>query len=162
MINSDTSNRSKTVAQWGKAMQALSDAIQVRHYSPKTLDSYSNWAAKFRTYTRWKEPQTLDTADVKAFLTSLDVEKHMSASSQNQAFNALLFFFRHVLNREFGTIDGVVRAKRRPYIPVVLTRPEVDTIVQNLWPPYDLAVVLSWHLPEPHPGDRAAQAQSFA
>jgi site-specific recombinase XerD len=123
-------------------MQALSDAIKVRHYSPKTLESYANWAAKFRSYTRWKDPQTLDTSDVKAYLTSLAVEKHMSTSSQNQAFNALLFFFRHVLGKEFGSIDGVVRAKRRPYIPVVLTRPEVDTIVQQLNHPYDLVVQL--------------------
>jgi len=64
------------------------------------------------------------------------------ASSQNQAFNALLFFFRHVLNREFGKIDGVVRAKRKPYIPVVLSREEIDVIMANLKYPYDLVVKL--------------------
>lgn len=65
-----------------------------------------------------------------------------TASSQNQAFNALLFFYRHVLNREFGKIDGVVRAKRKPYIPVVLSRAEIDTITANLKYPYDLVVKL--------------------
>jgi hypothetical protein len=40
----------------------------------------------------------------------LAVKQQVSASSQNQAFNALLFFFRHVLNKEFGKLDGVVRA----------------------------------------------------
>ncbi len=139
-INAPT--QTKAGEQWEKAMLALSDAIKVRHYSPKTLESYANWVAKFRSYTRWKELQALDTSDVKPYLTSLAVEKYMSASSQNQAFNALLFFFRHVLGKEFGIIDGVVRAKRRPYIPVVLTRPEVDTIVQQLNPPYDLVVQL--------------------
>jgi hypothetical protein len=63
--------------------------------------------------------------DVKAFLTHLAVEKHVSASSQNQAFNALLFVFRHVLGKEFGRVEGVVRAKKRPYVPVVLSRDEV-------------------------------------
>jgi integron integrase len=66
----------------------------------------------------------------------------MAASSQNQAFNALLFFFRHVLGQEFGQIEGVVRAKQRPYIPVVLTREEIDTIIRHLTPPYDLVVQL--------------------
>jgi len=88
------------------------------------------------------DPELLTTNDVKEFLTYLAVKQKVSASSQNQAFNALLFFFRHVLNREFGKIDGVVRAKRRPYIPVVLSREEIDAIVANLKYPYDLVVKL--------------------
>jgi len=88
------------------------------------------------------DPELLTTNDVKEFLTYLAVKQKVSASSQNQAFNALLFFFRHVLNREFGKIDGVVRAKRRPYIPVVLSRDEIDAIIESLHYPYDLVVKL--------------------
>ena len=69
--------------------------------------------------------------DVKGFLTYLAVDKKVSASSQNLAFNALLFFFRHVLGKEFGKLDGVVRAKRRPYIPVVLSKEEVNRVSQS-------------------------------
>ena len=76
--------------------------------------------------------------DAKAFLTYLAVERKVSASSQNQAFNALLFLFRHVLERELGQVEGVVRAKRRPYIPVVLSRAEVDEVLRRLSSPYDL------------------------
>jgi integrase len=64
----------------------------------------------------------------------------VSASSQNLAFNSLLFFYRHILGREFGKTDGVVRAKKRPYIPVVLSRNEVDSVLDNLNYPYDLVV----------------------
>jgi len=66
----------------------------------------------------------------------------VSASTQNQAFNALLFFFRHVLHKEFGKVDGVVRAKGKRYIPVVLSREEIETILTYLAPPYDLIVKL--------------------
>jgi integron integrase len=66
----------------------------------------------------------------------------VSASTQNQAFNALLFFHRHVLKREFGKLEGVVRAKRKPYIPVVLSREEIDAVMKHLAPPYDLVVKL--------------------
>ena len=66
----------------------------------------------------------------------------MSASSQNQAFNALLFLFRHVLKKDFGEIKGVVRAKRKPYIPVVLSREEIDIIFENLDDPVNLAAKL--------------------
>lgn len=62
-------------------------------------------------------------------------EQTVAASSQNQAFNALLFLFKNVLQKEFGKVEGVVRAKRRPYIPVVLSRPEVDRIIGLLEPP---------------------------
>ena len=84
----------------------------------------------------------MTTDDVKLFLTFLAVEQKVAASTQNQAFNALLFFFRHVLHKEFGEIDGVVRAKRKPYIPVVLSREEIEAILQHLEPPYDLVMKL--------------------
>ena len=62
--------------------------------------------------------------------------------TQNQAFNALLFFYRHVLRCEFGKIDGVVRAKRRPYVPVVLSRAEVEVVLERLPAPYRLVGAL--------------------
>jgi len=88
----------------------LENEIKVRHYSPKTLKSYRTWVRKLQTYTQSKAPSTLDSNDVKKFLTYLAVEQDVSASSQNLAFNALLFFYRHVLGREFGKADGIVRA----------------------------------------------------
>jgi integron integrase len=70
------------------------------------------------------------------------VDRKVSASSQNQAFNALLFLFTHVLEKEFGRIEGVVRAKRTKYIPVVLSRAEVEAVLKRLEPPYNLAAKL--------------------
>ena len=127
---------------WNNAFKNLGNEIKVRHYSPKTLKSYSTWIRKLSHYCKVNDPELLTTNDVKEFLTYLAVKQKVSASSQNQAFNALLFFFRHVLNREFGKIDGVVRAKRRPYIPVVLSRDEIDAIIESLHYPYDLVVKL--------------------
>jgi len=127
---------------WDEAYKQLSNEIKFRHYSPKTLKSYSTWVRKIQYFSKSKDPELLSTTDVKDFLTFLAVKQKVSASSQNQAFNALLFFFRHVLNREFGKIDGVVRAKRTRYIPVVLSREEIDAIVANLKYPYDLVVKL--------------------
>jgi integron integrase len=100
------------------------------------------WTQRLQTYTRSKDPHSVSMEDVKGFLNFLAVEKQVSASSQNQAFNALLFLFRHVLEKEFGRVEGVVRAKRRPYIPVVLSREEVDRVIQHLDDPYDLVVKL--------------------
>ncbi len=79
---------------------------------------------------------------MKEFLTHLAVNQKVAPSTQNQAFNSLLFFYRNVFNREFGKLDGVVRAKRKPYIPVVLSREEIDNIISHLDAPYDLVVKL--------------------
>jgi integron integrase len=79
---------------------------------------------------------------VKGFLSFLAVERHVAASSQNQAFNAVLFVFRHVLEKEFGKVAGVVRAKRRRYIPAVLSREEVDRVLGHLEYPYAVVAKL--------------------
>ena len=127
---------------WNTEFENLANEIKVRHYSLKTLKSYSTWIRKLYHHCNVEDPELLTSGDVKEFLTDLAVNQKVSASSQNQAFNALLFFFRHVLNKEFGKIDGVVRAKRRPYIPVVLSRDEIDSVIANLKYPYDLVVQL--------------------
>ena len=115
-------------ASWIRVYNKLESSIKVRHYSPKTLEAYRSWIRQLQAFTKSKDPRLLSTDDVRDFLTFLAVKKKVSASSQNQAFNALLFLFTHVLEREFGKIEGVVRAKRKPYIPVVLSRAEVDQV----------------------------------
>lgn len=141
--NPESSENLKTRnADWQPVFADLKAEISLRHYSPKTLRSYSGWVAKLQTFTRSKDPRLLVVADVKEFLTYLALERNVSASSQNQAFNALLFFFRHILKTDFGIIKDVPRAKRKPYIPVVLSRREVEDILAVLSPPYDLVVKL--------------------
>ncbi len=125
-------------ADWVWCYDALEAQVKLRHYSPRTLKAYRSWARKLQSFTKSKDARLLTPEDVKAFLTHLAVDKKVSASSQNQAFNALLFLFRHVLGREFGKLDGVVRAKQRRYIPVVLSRSEVDRLLAELASPYFL------------------------
>ena len=122
--------------------EAMKNHAAMRNYSPKTWATYRGWTQKFQTFVRSKPPELLNTEDVKAFLTDLAVRQRVAASTQNQAFNALLFFFRHGLGKEFGKVEGVVRAKRRPYVPVVLSRPEVDAVIRALDEPFRLIVTL--------------------
>lgn len=128
--------------QWHKAVADLSAEIKLRHYSPKTLKAYAMWVRKFQFFTKNKEVEVLSPSDVKEYLKFLAVTKRVSASSQNQAFNALLFFFRHVLKKDFGDHKNNVRAKITRYVPVVLSREEIDVVLKQLSPPYDLVVKL--------------------
>lgn len=129
-------------ADWKSVYSTLVSAVKVRHYSPKTLKAYKGWIHHFQNFVKSKDPELIELSDVKEFLSFLAVQRNVSASSQNQAFNALLFLFRHVLDKEFGKVEGVVRAKRKPYIPVVLSREEIDRVVMNAGYPYDLIIKL--------------------
>ena len=120
----------------------LEGAIKLRNYSGKTHAVYRMWVQKFQAFARSKPPIDLDAEDVKGFLTDLAVRHEVAGSTQNQAFNALLFFFRHVLRREFGKLDGVVRAKRKPYVPVVLSKEEVAAVISKMAQPYRLVALI--------------------
>ncbi|RMD99714.1 MAG: hypothetical protein D6814_05065 [Calditrichaeota bacterium] len=69
----------------------------MRHYSPKTYKTYAMWIRKLQHFSHEKAPDSLSSEDVKAFLTHLAVNRKVAASTQNQAFNALLFLFHHIL-----------------------------------------------------------------
>ena len=94
-------------ASWVNEYHRLENEIHLRHYSPRTLKTYRGWVGKFQAFTKSKSPDCLLPDDVKEFLTHLAVKRKVASTTQNQAFNSLLFFYRHVLNKEFGEIDGV-------------------------------------------------------
>jgi len=144
LINQSSTTRSVKLsgADWTPVYQGLKSAIKVRHYSPKTLKSYRNWIRQLQSFVKSKALSLLTVEDVKDFLSFLAVKRQVAASSQNQAFNALLFLFKHVLEKDFGKIEGVVRAKRKPYIPVVLSRNEIDKIIKCSHHPYELIIKL--------------------
>jgi site-specific recombinase XerD len=104
-----------------KEYRDLEGSIKLRNYSGKTFAAYRLWVGKFQAFVHSRPTDQLAVDEVRGFLTELAVRHGVAASTQNQAFNALLFFFRHVLRREFGQLDGVVRAKRHRYVPVVLS-----------------------------------------
>jgi len=141
ILKKEESARTRASA-WNKALEGLTAEIKLRRYSPKTLRAYHNWVKKFQGFTLNKELTSLTSLDVKAFLTYLVVKKQVAASTQNQAFNALLFFYRHVIQVDFGDQKDNIRAKRKRYIPVVLSRREINLVLAKLSPPYDLIVKL--------------------
>ncbi len=128
--------------EWDELLAMLASEIKIRHYSRKTLKTYANWSRQFQRFLKSKSPEKLSTADVKDYLTFLAVKCRVAASTQNQAFNSLLFLYRHALKRDFGDLRDVPRAKKSLYIPTVLSREEIDAILLQLSPPCDLVVKL--------------------
>ena len=110
-------------------------AIRIRHYSYRTEQTYLSWLKSYFGYLQdveMKQPDelSLDSSDVKNYLSYLALKKKVAASTQNQAFNAILFFYRYVLNKELSDLGNTVRAKRGQRLPVVLSVDEVKKVFE--------------------------------
>jgi site-specific recombinase XerD len=112
-------------------LDQVRQVLRLRHYSPRTEESYVNWARRFFRFHQLRHPRTMGTAEVEQFLTHLAVEGNISASSQNQALNALVFLYAHVLEMPLERIDAV-RARRGKRLPVVLTPEEVAAVLNRV------------------------------
>ena len=113
-------------------LQRLKEAIRTRHYSPRTEEAYVWWVRRFVRFCGRRHPREVGERDVTRFLSSLAVDRHVSASTQNQALSALIFLYTEVLGIRVGWLTALVRAKRPARMPVVLTRDEVRQILQHL------------------------------
>lgn len=115
-----------------KLLDQVRDAIRTRHYSYRTEEAYVGWIRRFILFHHKRHPAEMGKVEIEQFLTALAVERHVSASTQNQALAAVLFLYRQVLACEPGWLDDVVRAKRVERLPVVLTREEVQALLAAL------------------------------
>src|SRR5262249_11318516 len=112
--------------------------LRVRHYSYRTEQCYVAWIEQYLRFAkevagRWRHPGEMETGDVERFLTHLAVERHVSASTQNQALNALVFLYQAVLRKDLGDFSAV-RAVRRWHVPAVLSAAEVGRLLAALEP----------------------------
>lgn len=133
--------KEKRLPDISRIVTEMREAIRIKHYSYRTERSYIDWAKKFFHYTAYVKKKDvhaegLDASDVREYLSYLALKKRVSASTQNQAFNAILFLFRDVLKIDLHDLGKTVRAKRGPRLPVVLSVVEVQELfrhVQEVW-----------------------------
>ena len=115
-----------------KLLDRVHDAIRTRHMSMRTEEAYVHWIRRYIFFHHKRHPAEMGPDEITQFLTALAVERHVSASTQNQALAAILFLYREVFGRDPGWLDGIVRAKRPQRLPVVLTRSEVSALLSAL------------------------------
>jgi len=117
---------------WSVFEEKMREALRLRHRSLSTEKSYLIWLRSFKAFVNEKSPDELTGRDLQDFLSSLAVEKKVSSSTQNQALNAIVFFYRHVLDKNIDQELSAVRAKQRRHLPVVLTSREIQRIFDQL------------------------------
>jgi integron integrase len=125
-----------------KLLDQLRDVIRLKHYSYSTEKTYVHWAYRFIVFHDKRHPKDMGAPEIEAFLTYLAVEQHVAASTQNQAFCALIFLYRYVLRQEIDFSIDAVRAKRSRYLPTVLTQDEAIAIIDELSGVYQLVIKL--------------------
>jgi integron integrase len=117
---------------WILIEQKMLKALRLRHLAYTTEKTYLLWLRSFRVFVKEKDPAQLFGYDLRDFLSHLAVEKKVSASTQNQALNALVFLYRHVLGKNVDNELSAVRAHCRRRLPVVLTLKEIERIFDHL------------------------------
>lgn len=115
-----------------KLLDQVRSVMRVRHCSKRTEEAYVNWIKRYIIFHDKQHPLNLNEHHAEMFLTHLAVNEGVSASTQNQALNALLFLYKHILSKPLGSLTEVMRARRSKRIPVVFTPEEVKRIFSHL------------------------------
>src|SRR5438093_11371509 len=131
-----------TIASSPKLLDRVRWRLRAKHYSIRTEEAYIDWIRRFILFHRKRHPNEMGEKEISAFLTHLAVEKNVSASTQNQAFSALLFLYQQVLDRKLDFIDNVQRVTRPAKLPVVFTPAEARAVLAHLKGDYQLMAQL--------------------
>ena len=115
-----------------KLLDRVRRLSRLRHYSRRTEQAYVFWSKRFIRFHGLRHPSELGREQVTLFLSHLACERHVSASTQNQALASLLFLYREVLGVELPWLDGFERARCSRHVPVVLSPQEVRRVLAHL------------------------------
>lgn len=126
----------KNQSQSDKNKPKLLDQVKIKmralHYSRRTEESYVNWIKRFILFHNKTHPENLGKDEIRKFLNYLATERNVSASTQNQALQGILFLYKEIINKNVGWIDDIERPTKPKHIPVVFTKTEAHTIINNM------------------------------
>ncbi len=134
-FSKDESGNTKKVlphVPYQKSISKMKDMLQVRHYSKRTIECYLRWVKEFLEKYGRNGTDGLGQKQINEFLTTLAVKYKVSPSTQNQALAGLLFYFRFVKGKNPIELESVIRAKKKPRIPVVFSRAEVRRVIEYM------------------------------
>jgi integron integrase len=146
-----------------KLRDQVREVMRFFHYSPRTEETYWHWIERYLRFHRppapaaaerptsakgagqakpWRHPRDMGAAEVAAFLSDLATRRRVSAATQNQALNSLVFLYGQVLHQPLGNLGEVARATRPPRLPEVLSREAVARLLDAVEADYQLPVRL--------------------
>ncbi|MBW2166269.1 MAG: integron integrase [Deltaproteobacteria bacterium] len=115
-----------------KLLDQVRDVMRLKHYAFRTECTYISWIKRFILFHDKKHPKEMGESEVEAFLTWLAVEKNVSKSTQNQAFNALIFLYREVLKQPLDGRINAVRSSKKQRLPIVMSKEETQILLSGM------------------------------
>ena len=116
-----------------KILDQCVEVLRYHHYAYRTEQTYIQWIKRYINFYDWKiHPRNLTSKNLERYLSHLAVERKVSASTQRQALNAILFLYREVLDMPLEGKIEPIRAKKRPNLPTVLGKDEIRPFFQHL------------------------------
>jgi integron integrase len=113
-------------------LRLVDERIRFRHFSPRTSQAYAQWIHRFVKFHGGRDPRILGQVEIEEFLSNLAVKKKVGASTQNQALAALLFLYKDIFGKDLPWMKGIVHAKRKKKLPVVMSQKEVQVVLGEM------------------------------
>lgn len=115
-----------------RLLDQVRDRIRLKHYSIRTEQAYVSWIKRFILFHNKKHPKDMGKQEIESFLTHLALDLNVASSTQNQAFNAILFLYNQVLHQPLEDKISAVRAKKPSRLPTVMTNDEAMSVLNAL------------------------------
>ena len=124
--------RTARTVNWPALEKAIRETLRLEHYAYKTEKAYVHWMRHFVGFHHGRRPSEMGEPEIHAFLSHLAINQRVAASTQNQALNAIVFFYRKVVKKELGDFSDFARARMGNRLPVVLSRQEVAEVLRRM------------------------------
>jgi integron integrase len=125
-------SQNPTIVKKPKPLDQVRHVLRTKHYAMKTEEAYVHWIKRYILFHNKRHPKEMGEKEINEFLMHLAVKEKVAASTQDQALCAIVFLYKHVLKIELGDFGNITWAKKPKRVPVVFTRKEVRTILNQL------------------------------
>jgi integron integrase len=116
-----------------RLMDQVRQVLRYHHYAYRTEQTYCDWILRYIKFHGSKtHPKDMGKSEIEAFLSHLATHGSVSASTQRQALNAIVFLYRHVLDKSIEDQLEPIKAKRHPRPPVVMSKAEVQRVLAQM------------------------------
>ena len=122
----------RVLKKYPEHIRAFITQIRVRHYSIRTERAYLGWLLRYISFHSMPDPAGLSEEHIARYLEYLVMKRKVAGSTQSQALNALIFFYKQVLQREMSERIEFPHSKKPRRLPVVLTRDEIKQLFNYL------------------------------
>lgn len=112
-----------------KLLDRVRHRIRLKGYSIRTEKTYVSWIRQFILFHGKQHPRDMGKPEIEAFLSYLVIKRNVASSTQNQAFNAILFLYNHVLDVDMPEDINALRSKKPVRVPTVMTREETIKLI---------------------------------